>query len=201
MCGNLGFDPAEPPRDGATDAGAVSRCCPPPPWMPVALGQYALNIYERDPAGAAHVIKFFGMNRYGYDSASATSWCGSFVAWVLGQVGVNGTTVPERAMTWGRASEHADGWWPDGISIGRPIYGAIAVKSRSGGGHVTFVMGKDPANPAVLHCLGGNQSNRLNIARYEASVFSAFMVPRGYAHACCVLPDYTGVSEAAGSEA
>lgn len=123
--------------------------------------------------------------------------CGRFWSGLFGRGAA--TAVP--AVTWGRAANHAKGWWPTGVSIGRPIYGAIATKEREGGGHVPFVMGKDPKDPATHYCLGGNQGNKLQVSRYKASDFHAFLVSEGYAHSCCVLPDYNGLAQAAGSEA
>lgn len=202
MCLSAGVNPMTSLSDTQTGAGAIARCCPPPNWMPIALAELARDVREiAGPANHPDIVKYFGMNRYGFTSDSGTSWCGSFVAWVLNQAGYGLSTVPERALTWGRAGSHAEGWWPDGVNAGRPIYGAIAVKSRSGGGHVTFVMGSKPDDPTKLMCLGGNQNNRLNVAEYSMGVFSSYMVPRGYAHECCVLPVYSGESELAGTEA
>jgi uncharacterized protein (TIGR02594 family) len=64
-----------------------------------------------------------------------TPWCASFVAWVMKQHGYGVAQNPARALSW------KDNW-PDGKRISKPIYGAIAVKSRQGSGHVGFVVGK-----------------------------------------------------------
>jgi hypothetical protein len=61
-------------------------------------------------------------------------------------------------------------------------------------------MGKDPNDPSILYCLGGNQGNKLQVSKYKVSDFHAFMVPTNYAHACCTLPEYGGSAAAAGSE-
>ena len=185
------------PGDVGDDRG---RCCPPPPWMPIAWTEQGKDVRENLPGHHPDILKYHAITATKPTSEN-TSWCGSFVGWVLKQAGYKLTTVPERALTWGRASNHAEGWWPTGVNIGRPIYGAIATKSRKGGGHVTFVVGKDPNDDAYLYCLGGNQSNALNVSRYKKSVFSSFFVPEGYEHSCCELPDYTGKAAEAGSEA
>ena len=46
------------------------------------------------------------------------------------------------------------------------------LKTRNGGGHVTFVVGK--TKDGKLVCLGGNQNNMVNYAVYSASVFDEF---------------------------
>lgn len=201
MCGTTTINPSTSPQLGSTSSNAAAQCCPPPEWMPIALAENAKNV--REISGSTEnsdVVKYMGTNRYGYRRDDNTSWCGSFVAWVLTQAGKTVSTVPERALTWGRPSAHNEGYWPGGIRVAGPIYGAIAVKSRDGGGHVTFVMGKDADDPTILHCLGGNQDNKLQVSRYNRGVFSAFMVPEDYPHSCCELPVYSGTSVAAGSE-
>ncbi|WP_281856116.1 TIGR02594 family protein [Litoreibacter halocynthiae] len=201
MCGTTMINPAASPTTGATGSQASAPCCPPPPWMPIALAENAKGVAEISGATEnPDVVRYMGMNRYGHRRDDNTSWCGSFVAYVLDKAGKSISTVPERALTWGRPSSHPEGYWPGGISIGRPIYGAIAVKSRQGGGHVTFVMGQDKDESTILHCLGGNQRNKLQVSRYSRSVFSAYMVPEDYPHSCCTLPIYNGTSTAAGSE-
>lgn len=188
----------EPGNAGQVD-GDRGACCPPPPWMPTALAEEKRDVREDTAGHHPDILKYHAATKY-KSTSERVAWCGSFVAWVLKQTGYKPTTVPERALTWGRTASHDEGWWPDGESIGRPIYGAIAVKGRSGGGHVTFVLGKDPKDATILYCLGGNQSDRLMVSKYKVGDFHSFMVPKGYQHSCCVLPDYLGTAAAAGKE-
>ena len=93
-------------------------------------------------------------------------WCGSFVNWVLKKAGYDITTpVPERAKSWLLFGE----------KITEPVIGSIAIKSRQGGGHVCFVIGKD--EKGNLLCLGGNQSDEVNIKAYPPYVFEGFRLP------------------------
>ena len=93
-------------------------------------------------------------------------WCASFVTFVMVKAGYTPPKFPARAKS----------WLNFGRSAGRPVMGSIAVKSRKGGGHVTFVVGKDRTGK-YLYCLGGNQSDEVNIRRYKASSFISFRMP------------------------
>jgi hypothetical protein len=52
-----------------------------------------------------------------------------------------------------------------------------------------------------LFMLGGNQDDRVSIARYDRSIWRTFVVPDKYDHSVESLPLYTQPAEAAGSEA
>lgn len=88
-----------------------------------------------------------------------TPWCGTFTAHCLKTAGV---AIPKH---WYRALDYLN----YGTKLDKPAYGCVAVKSRVGGGHVGFVVGRF-AN-GNLAILGGNQSNAVNIASYPASSF------------------------------
>jgi uncharacterized protein (TIGR02594 family) len=96
-------------------------------------------------------------------------WCASFVTWVMKK---NGYSVP-------RYSARAKSWLEFGRSAGIPAYGAIAVKSRRGGGHVCFVVGATN-DGKYLYCLGGNQHDEVCISKYRKEVFLDFRVPNDY---------------------
>ena len=92
-----------------------------------------------------------------------TAWCGVFTAYCLKK---NGIAIPKH---WYRALDYKN----YGNKLTAPAYGCIAVKSRNGGGHVTFVVGK--TKDGRLVCLGGNQGDMVNYAVYRESDFDAFM--------------------------
>lgn len=52
-----------------------------------------------------------------------------------------------------------------GRSLPGPALGAVAVMKRNGGGHVTFVAGRDQ-NGNIM-CCGGNQSDAVNIKPFD----------------------------------
>ena len=92
------------------------------------------------------------------------AWCGTFVAHCLQAAGVK---FPKN---WFRALAYLNG----GNKLAKPAYGCVAVKTRVGGGHVCFVVGKDKVSGKLV-CLGGNQSNMVCYALYSESDFEAFM--------------------------
>lgn len=52
--------------------------------------------------------------------------------------------------------------WGDKVEKGKEMLGDTLIFSRSGGGHVAYYVGEDATH---FHCLGGNQSNSVNITR------------------------------------
>lgn len=92
-------------------------------------------------------------------------WCGTYVAHCLKSAGV------KYPKNWYRALAYAS---EGGVKLKKPAYGCVAVKSRNGGGHVCFVVGRDKKTNKLV-CLGGNQSNMVCFALYAESDFDAFM--------------------------
>lgn len=101
-----------------------------------------------------------------------TPWCGlgcgSFVG--LCEPGFMPPLALLRALAWAE--------W--GQELGMPVQGAIAVKKRKGGGHVTLVEGQSK-DGKKLWCRGPNQSDMINVAEYNTSDFVAFRWPTGAA--------------------
>ncbi|MCU4314913.1 TIGR02594 family protein [Acinetobacter bereziniae] len=92
-----------------------------------------------------------------------TPWCGTFVAWCLKTAGV---VYPKH---WYRALDYVN----YGTKLLKPAYGCVAIKTRSGGGHVCFVAGRD-SKTGKLVCIGGNQSNAVSYALYNDADFQEF---------------------------
>ena len=92
-----------------------------------------------------------------------TPWCGTFVAHCLRQVG---RPVPQH---WYRARAYES----YGTRLDKPAYGCIAVFSRQGGGHVGFVVGQDKQGNLLV--LGGNQGNKVSIAKFSRSRVTAYV--------------------------
>lgn len=113
-------------------------------------------------------------------------WCASFVGFCMLKAGYQLPKNPYRALS----------WLTFGVSAGKPVFGAIAVKKRKGGGHVTFVVGR---KGEYLYCLGGNQHDAVNVAVYHESVFEDFRIPNDYAPTM-KLSEWKGVSSIAGKE-
>ncbi len=160
------------------------------PWMKTALGE----IGQKEVSGTKanpRILEYFTASKFWGtdDSGGQNAWCGSFAAWVFKQHGI--TPVKEAY----RAKE----WKGFGKNISDPIHGALGIKSRKGGGHVAFVVGKSP-DGRHLYMLGGNQNNQVNIAKYSIDVWDKFVVPSNYDETKGTLPVYTKGSALAGTE-
>ena len=94
-------------------------------------------------------------------------WCASFIAFVMYKAGYKLPKKPARALSWLKF----------GKSVGEPCYGALAIKKRKGGGHITLVVGINRKNPNIIYCLGGNQNDEVNIKPYNRDIFIDFRLP------------------------
>ncbi|WP_274584110.1 TIGR02594 family protein [Neisseria leonii] len=93
--------------------------------------------------------------------------CGLYTGHVLG---VSGRYV---IKDWYRASA-----WNDAktmTKLGAPAYGCLVTFTRTGGGHVGFVVGQDARGNLLV--LGGNQSNRVSIAAFPRSRATGYYWP------------------------
>lgn len=91
----------------------------------------------------------------------ATPWCAGWVSFCL----VKGGAKPSKQPLWARS--YAEDW---GVELDGPAVGAIAVKTRKGGGHVTFIAGK--TRKGLLACCGGNQNDMVNVSAYAPESFN-----------------------------
>ena len=208
---------SEPDTISPTDVdGIIPICCTPPNWMNYAESEKQKQIqrYKEQNRRGDHpdIMKYHNTtNILGIDPrGERVSWCGTFINWVLLEAGYETFPTAFRALDWKRE-------WVDkrglGVSVNKPIYGAIGVKSRRGGGHVSFVVGVDDVdNPTYVYMLGGNQwGNSNNIpwgtktrggtyiksvlfpSRYLLADWDfGFFVPKDYEWECCELKEYEG---------
>jgi uncharacterized protein (TIGR02594 family) len=110
---------------------------------------------------------------YTYD---AIPWCALYANMVLTKVGIKGTESLW-ALDW-------NNW---GQKLAGPAVGAFAPMKREGGGHIAIVVGRDEHNN--LMCLGGNQSDAVNIRAFPAERPLSFRWPVGAS-----LPIKTGLA-------
>lgn len=101
-------------------------------------------------------------------------WCALFANHILTQVGLKGT-----GTLW--ALDFAK--W--GQKLAGPAVGAFAPMQRSGGGHIPIVIGRD--QKGNIMCLGGNQSDAVNIKPFDPARVKAWRWPNGIA-----LPSLVG---------
>lgn len=120
-----------------------------PEWLAFARRQ--LDV--REIPGPRHSAVILGWLRdlKAWWRDDETPWCGAFVAACLRAAGVAVPPAWYRARAWGD--------W--GVATS-PRIGALLVFARGGGGHVGWYVGEDAGH---FHVLGGNQSNRVSVAR------------------------------------
>ncbi len=181
--------------------------CPPPPWMPIVISQMGTQRYCRvikDRRGIKH--KHCRPHKHGnnpkimayhktvfpklHGISEQTPWCGSFANWVMnkyrGTKHVRYVPNPARALDWTKFGKRCS----------KPVYGAIGVKTRHGGGHVSFVMGVSP-DGKYIYMLGGNQTaaSKVVVEKYPIRVWNrGFYVPKDYDCSKCKVRIYRGTA-------
>lgn len=152
-----------------------------PLWL--QAGIKLIGIHE-GPGGADNTVIIDWAKEEGGDIAKeythdSIPWCALFCNHCLTLAGIKGT-----GSLW--ALDFA-GKWPSVKLIG-PAVGAFAPMVRSGGGHIVQIVGKDQHGNFM--CLGGNQSDAVNIEPFPVSRLNkGFWWPSS-----AVLPKATGMS-------
>ncbi len=116
----------------------------------------------------------------GWFNSDETPWCGYFVAHCIDAVGLPYPARGEFAR--------AKAWLNWGTACS-PVYGAVVVFGRDGGGHVGFLVGQSASN---FYVLGGNQSNAVNITPIAKSRALGFRWPLGRPLINRALPQMSG---------
>jgi len=143
--------PAGPPAGPATAAPASGE----PIWFAVAKGEIG---QKEAPAGADNprITEYFTWTSLGAQPDSV-AWCGAFVAFCLGTAGV---------LRKGSGSARAADWMMFGKALDAPARGCIVVlepQAAGASGHVGFL---DRIEDRVVHLLGGNQAEAVNVAPF-----------------------------------
>jgi len=178
------------------DRTVASPAAPQTPlWLAVSLSHLGLH----EGVGAADNKELIADIQtvapdYQHD---ATPWCAGWVSFCLSKAGEKPSSQPLWALS------YADVQNQPVVKLGGPAVGAIAVKKRNGGGHVTMVAGR--TRGGTLACCGGNQNDEVNVSPYDPSVFVGFFWPRGAALptkvGMGVLPIVTSAGKPVASEA
>ena len=102
-------------------------------------------------------------------------WCGDFVQTAIKR-NVRREAIPENPYL-------ARAWAKFGITVSPPTYGAVMVFWRKSSdsiyGHVGFYTAEDRS---AYHILGGNQGNKVSVARIAKHRLIAARWPRNYPH-------------------
>lgn len=135
-----------------------------PHWITEATKHIGL----KEIAGSKHnpTILSWVKKLGGWFTDDEVPWCGTFIAQCLKE---SGRGVPQH---WYRALAYES----YGTRLTKPAYGCIGVMARKGGGHVTFIVGETKDGKHLVG-LGGNQSNAVNLMKFEKSRFTAFVWP------------------------
>lgn len=88
--------------------------------------------------------------------ADSIPWCGLFAGVVCQRAGKQIPRNPLWALSWSAF----------GVPVDQPMLGDVLVFKRDGGGHVGFYVAEDAT---AYHVLGGNQGDRVSIARIAKS--------------------------------
>ncbi|MBS7789288.1 TIGR02594 family protein [Roseococcus sp. SDR] len=133
-----------------------------PSWMQIALAEQG----QAEQAGGKHNPRILE-----YHAATTlkarddeTPWCASFVSWCLAEAGLVSTSsaAARSYRTWG-------------VPLSEPAYGAIITFKDPD--HTGFYMGRRKDGRWLI--LGGNQSNRVNVAAYDPDRVTAIRWPAG----------------------
>jgi uncharacterized protein (TIGR02594 family) len=103
---------------------------------------------------------------YGEDD-SKLPWCGAFAALCVQEAGIAPPKEYASAKAW-------LGW---GVDMINPAYGCVVIFTRTGGGHVGFVVGIDAAGRLMV--LGGNQGDAVSIVPFSTARVSGYRWPDG----------------------
>ena len=124
-----------------------------PPWMKIA---YSLN-GTTEFAGKSNNSKIIGWAKKvggwiaSFYKEDSIPWCGLFVAHCMKEAGFPVKQDALSALSWEKYERSCE-----------PCLGAIMVFRRPGGGHVGFYVAEDSE---AYHILGGNQGDKVSIAR------------------------------------
>lgn len=141
------------------------------PWIDEAykdLGVTEIKGEEHNPK----ILQMWKDAKLGGIKDDETPYCsGAACAWM------------ERAGIRSPRTDGAKNWLNWGEAIDKPAYGCVVVFTRTGGGHVGFVVGED--KKGNLLTLGANQSDSVNVKSFSKSRVSGYRYPTGY------TPNYT----------
>lgn len=142
-----------------------------PKWLQLARAELGV----RELSGSRHskaILEYFDDSRNPNIDTDETPWCAAFVGAMLERSGIPSTrSLAARSyLQWGE-------------KVTQPRPGDIAVFSRGNSswqGHVAFYVGRDGNKIRVL---GGNQSNAVTIANYDASRLLGYRRPKDFSPA------------------
>lgn len=159
-----------------------------PSWIRVAeryLGQKEIKGVTHNPL----IVDMWKWIKRGGIKNDEVPWCAAFVGSCFEQVWIKSSRF-----------ESAKSYLDWGVKLDKPVYGAVAVFSRNGGGHVGFIVGTDKQGRLMI--LGGNQGDEVNIRPFESSRLTGIRWPLGVdVPKSTALPIYDGNQKSSTNEA
>ncbi|HHZ7293705.1 TPA: TIGR02594 family protein [Morganella morganii] len=137
-----------------------------PKWITEARKE--IGVSEHTAAGSAAVDQMWidSKLRGLVGTARKVPWCAGFVNACLERAGIRSTR-----------SDSSRSYLSFGDALKAPAYGCIVTFSRTGGGHVGFVVGKTESGQLMV--LGGNQSDAVNIKAFGTERVTGYRWPSG----------------------
>lgn len=105
------------------------------------------------------------------------AWCGAFMRLVFVECAI---APPKK---WWSAKE----WATWGTPLKTPVLGCVGVMKRTGGAHVTLLVGKN--NAGMFIGIGGNQGDMVKKSAFRPELFSAFVYPPNQTIVLTPLPN------------
>lgn len=146
------------------------------PWWSIAKVELDRGVQEI-PGSAQNerILEYLRSTTVDHELAKEdeTPWCSAFANWCVTQAKYKGTSSAwaKSWLTWGKAADPK----------GELRQGSIVVLTRgTENGHVAFLdkVERDASGaPTKFHLLGGNQSDRVKISSYPASLLLGIRVP------------------------
>lgn len=133
------------------------------PWIDEARKLEGLKEVP-GPASSPEIVQMWKDIKRGGIKDDATPWCAAFVGAMLERAGIKSSRF-ESALSYEK--------W--GVKLSEPVYGCVGVMAREGGGHVTFIVGRD--SKGNLLGLGGNQADAVNVRAFPRARFASFRWP------------------------
>lgn len=136
------------------------------PWM----GSAYRAIGIKEIKGSKHhpdIVQYWKDIKRGGIKNDETPWCAAYVGAMLERNGI-------RSSRFESAKSYLD--W--GVKLDKPVDGCVVVFTRSGGGHVGFVVGQTKTGNLLV--LGGNQGDAVNIKEFKRNRVKGYRYPVGF---------------------
>lgn len=133
-------------------------------WLAIANSHMGLKEFKGPQHNPLIVAMLVQLGAWWRDDE--TPWCGVFAGAVLREAGIDIPKAYYRAREW-------ETW---GTGLAGPAVGCIVTFTRTGGGHVGFVVGQDKLGNLLV--LGGNQGDEVNIRAFPRARATSYRWPR-----------------------